>query len=207
MSITGVGRIAKLFEVFRVGEEYHFPYQLENQVYATERLDTSGVHIPSTKGLWLYQPSEAGLITHLFLGNSASELIAFAELMKNRPPNFLRQSVFVSVGLLPQAGQLNRIMLLFPKVKWHLILGADLLGKITDAQVAAWLKHHETRFSLHGDQIVAWLDGNTYHFYQGNFSLSRFEKVTGLRSGARTHKPPAGVPSYLSLVYGSLYHT
>lgn len=161
---------------------------------------TPGSHrIPSTQEVWLAGAAYPDLITDLYIGYSAADLICFAS---QRPQYLLRhpeQRAFAALGLLPAYPQVQFLKALFPVARWHLLFGPELLGKIADAGIAAWYKGYPVSFGMNHDRVGIKFRGRAFYFDSGAFSLHRFELATGLRSGIRTHKPPHGLLSFTDL--------
>lgn len=166
---------------------------------AVESRTTRSHIIPSTNELWLAGATYPNLITDLYIGNSALELICFAS---QRPQHLImhpEQQAFAALGLLPAASQVQLLKALFPFARWHLLFGPDLLGRIADAGVAAWYKGYPVSFRVDDSRVCLKFRGKAFYFDQSIFSLHRFEIATGLRSGIRTHKPPHAMPSFTCL--------
>lgn len=160
-----------------------------------------GLHrIPSTSEFWLSGAEYPNLITDLYISYSAAELLCFTSqrtFILKHP----EQLAFASVGLLPSAGQVNTLKAAFPLARWHLVFGTSLLGRIADSAIAAWFKGRSVSFQVSGEQVIVSYCGKCLAIDSGIFSLSRFERVTGLRAGMRTHKPLRGPPSFIELQF------
>lgn len=154
--------------------------------------------VPSTSEFWLANADHPNLITDLFISHSAAELLCFISqrsfLLKNRD-----QLAFASLGLLPSAAQVDILKSIFPLVRWHLIFDSNLVGRIADASIATWFKGRSVSFRVIGEQVRISYCDKPFVIDGGVFSLSRFERVTGLRAGIRTHKPLSGLPSFIEL--------
>ena len=155
--------------------------------------------IPSSDEVWLAGADYPDLISDLYIGYSAAELICFTS---KRPYEFLKhpqQQAFAALGLLPAGRQVQFLKALFPYARWHLLFGSDLLGKIADAGIAAWYKGYAVSFRMYDYRINIKFRDKAFNFDSSTFSLHRFERATGLRAGIRTHKPPHALVSFTAL--------
>jgi hypothetical protein len=155
--------------------------------------------LPSTLELWLASAGHHNLVTDLYISHSAAELFCFASQRSFNFSKYPEQVAFAAVGLLPAAEQVNALKTAFPFARWHLLFSPDLLGRIADAAVASWFKARSVDFRVRNDQVVISYCGKHFVLNCQNFSLNRFECITDLRTGMRTHKPPRGLPSFIEL--------
>jgi hypothetical protein len=159
-----------------------------------------GLHrVPSTSEFWLAHAGYSNLVTDLYISHSAAELFFFASQRSFNLLKYPEQVAFAAAGLLPSATQVNALKTAFPLARWHLLLSPDLLGRITDAAVASWYKGRSVSFRVRNDEVIINYCGKLYAIDSRIFSLNRFERITGLRAGMRTHKPPRGLPSFIEL--------
>lgn len=173
-----------------VEDNIRFPYTLENQVLAQEHWSENGVRIPVCKGMWLVTDGLPVSVTHLFIGHSASDLLCFCHYH----PNWVNPSclsAFASLGLLPTKEQFTWLKTLFPYAKIHAVFDRGISGRVADCKVATWQLGKNARFSLADDHGEFYYNKKKYRIPISIFSLSRFEKISGIRSGIRTHKPKA----------------
>ncbi|WP_148908897.1 hypothetical protein [Sphingobacterium allocomposti] len=163
---------------------------MENQVLAKEQWSENGVRIPVCKGMWLVTDGLPVSVTHLFIGHSASDLLCFCHYHPNwvDPPCL---SAFASLGLLPTKEQFTWLKSLFTNAKIHTVFDGGISGRVADCKVATWQIGKSARFSLAGDLGEFYYNKKKYRIPVNIFSLSRFEKLSGIRSGIRTHKPKA----------------
>lgn len=168
------------------------PYSTRvNEIWSPE------IHLlPSTTEIWL-AGELSQLASDLYISYSAAELISFVSRQPGMLNNIREQQAFAALGLLPDRSQVDQLKARYPQTHWHLLFGSDLIGKITDARVASWYKAHPAKFRLEEQWLVASFRGRTFYFNPDFFSLHQFEKVTGLRSGIRTHKPRQGRSSFI----------
>ena len=116
------------------------------------------------------------------------ETIAYLSLNLHRYPDLNALSL-IAIGNLPQPAQLQWIKKQYPKSKYTLVFGRELLGKLADIRVAAGLKNKTVRMQLADTQIQIYYDHEIVAFHQDALSLSAFEKAAGLRTNCRTAKP------------------
>ncbi len=171
-----------------VEDKILFSYTLENQVIDHERWSENGVRIPVSKGVWLATDSLPVSVTNLFIGHSASDIICFCHYY----PNWINPtclSAFVSLGLLPTKEQFSWLKTLFPNAKIHTVFDGGISGRVADCKVATWQLGKHARFSLASDHGEFYYSKKKYRIPVNIFSLSRFERLSGIRAGIRTHKP------------------
>ncbi|MBD1424027.1 hypothetical protein [Sphingobacterium arenae] len=167
-----------------------FPYTLESCVIDHEHWYNNRVRVPVSAGIWLAADSLPISVTNLFIGHSASDILCFCHYH----PGWLAvpcSAAFASLALRPSKEQVVRLKFLFPNAKIHTVFDAGIIGRVTDCKVAMWKVGKNARFSLIGDQGEFYCNRKRYCIPVGVFSLNRFEKEAGIRSGVRTHKPKA----------------
>jgi len=173
-----------------VGDKILFPYTLENQIVAQEHWSENGVRIPVCKGMWLVTDSLPVSVTNLFIGHSASDILCFCHYY----PNWIiphRPSAFASLGLLPTKEQFTCLKTLFTNAKIHTVFDGGISGRVADCKVATWQIGKSARFSLVDDHGEFYCNKKKYRIPVSIFSLNRFERLSGIRAGVRTHKPKA----------------
>ncbi|WP_298938287.1 hypothetical protein [uncultured Dysgonomonas sp.] len=110
-------------------------------------------------------------------------------------------SAFASLGLLPTKEQFTWLKIQFPNAKIHTIFDNGISGRVADCKVATWQIGKNARFSLADDHGEFYYNKKKHRIPVNIFSLSRFEKLSGIRSGVRTHKPKAPFETfYLSFI-------
>lgn len=167
-----------------------FPYTLKKQVIDHERWSGNSVRIPVSKGVWLATDNLPLFVTDLFIGHSAGDILCFCHYY----PNWIiphRPIAFASLGLLPTKEQFTWLKILFPNAKIHTVFDAGISGRVADCKVATWQLGKNARFRLADDHGEFYCNKKKYRIPVNIFSLSRFEKISGMRSGIRTHKPKA----------------
>lgn len=176
--------------MYMIEDKIRFPYTLENHILGQEHWNENSVRIPVCKGMWLVTDGLPVSVTHLFIGHSASDLLCFCHYH----PNWINLpclSAFASLGLLPTKEQFIWLKSLLPNAKIHTVFDGGISGRVADCKVATWQLGKSARFSLVDDHVEFYYNKNTYRIPVGNFSLSRFEKLSGIRAGIRTHKSKA----------------
>lgn len=145
-----------------------------------------GYHkVPTTGNLWLAGPDAA---SEIVLTNSAMEAIAFLTIHRPRYPK-LDNVAFIAIGNKLYPGQIDWIRRHFPKRKFTLVFGNDLIGNMTDIKLATGLKGLQFRL-LHVRHKTMILNIERLEIFEDSqITLSAFEKKFGLRTGIRTRKP------------------
>lgn len=98
---------------------------------------------------------------------------------------------FASLGLLPTKEQFTWLKSLFTNAKIHTVFDGGISGRVADCKVATWQLRKNARFSLDGDHGEFYYNKKKYRIPVNIFSLSRFERLSGIHAGTRTHKPKA----------------
>lgn len=126
--------------------------------------------------------------TELIITSGAVEAAAFMTVNAYRYP-VTAALLFIAVGNLPGAGQLDRIRETRQKRKTTLVFSNDLLGSLLDITVAAGLTGRSLRLRWAGDLVE--IEANNRRFTAGpdRLTLNAFEKMAGIRTGIRTRKP------------------
>ena len=100
-----------------------------------------------------------------------------------------RKLLCIPVGFNPPREKIKYLIPLLKNKKIILLMPDDLLGRIADIKIAAWLKNHDVRLTYRQPGTVQIAFKNkTYHFPEHKISLSAFEKASGFRSKIRTFK-------------------
>lgn len=158
--------------------------------------------VPSTSEIWLANADHPNLIADLYISYSAAELLCFIS-QRSFLLKYSEQLAFAAVGLLPSSAQVDTLKATFPLARWHLIFDANLVGRIVDAAIASWFKGRSVSFQVSDEQVMVSYCRKPFVMDSAAFSLSRFERVTGLRAGMRTHKPLRGLPSFIELQFAN----
>src|SRR5476651_1247905 len=133
-----------------------------------EHFDTGFHRVPTTKNIWL---AGKDLSREVIITSTAMEAIAYLSVNLYRYPDLDALS-FIAIGNLPHPGQLNWIKSNYPKRKFTLVFGKDLLGKLADIRVAAGLVNKAIRFLRTDTQIQIKHDNKVYSFGQDSLSLN-----------------------------------
>ena len=153
-------------------------------------------HTPA--GLCPAGVSDPVMVRHHFLCYSAIEVLCFC----NQHTNWLERpgsSAFTPLGLFPSAGQIKQLQLCFPNAKIFTVLDNDLIGRTLDCKLALWSKNRDAGFYLRRDNMMCNYLDKIFWIPEKEFSLHRFQQLSGLRSGIRTFKPRVGFISFLEL--------
>jgi hypothetical protein len=155
--------------------------------YGTDReFFGDGFHfVPTTTNLW-FAGAESAL--EIIITNCAMEAIALMTIQRPRYPK-LDTVAFIAVGNKLHFGQIDWIRSHFPKRKFTLVFGNDLLGNLTDIKLATGLKGLQFRLMHACHQTIILNTEKFEAFEDSKLTLSLFEKAFGLRTGIRTRKP------------------
>lgn len=176
--------------VHMTGDSVVFAYNLENREADHEHWHDNGVRVPVSSGIWSARDSLPVSVTNLFIGHSASDLLCFCHYY----PHWIASpcsAAFASLGLLPTKEQILRLKSVFQNAKIHTVFDTGISGRVADCKVATWQTGKNVRFTLTDDHGEFYCDKKRYRIPVSVFSLNRFEKAAGVRSGIRTHKPKA----------------
>lgn len=167
--------------------------------YEEEIFGSTCRRIPSTSALWIACAVYPPAVKHCFLFNSAAEAMGFSHYCTSDRSGS-QDRAFVSLGLLPRRGQVERIGSMYPNAKLHTVFGSDLPEKVMDCKIALWSKCRDARFTYDRGFIQVAIESRLQLIPAEEFSLNRFERASGLRSGIRTHKPQNGFSSFLEML-------
>ena len=170
------------------GNNIRFPYSIGDHVLGQEYWTENGVRIPTGKGIWLVVECLPVSVSDLFIGHSASELLCFCHYHTGLISGTY-QSAFAALGLVPGREQFARLRSLFPNAKIHTVFDTGISGRVADCKIATWQLGKQASFTLSDDHGELYCNKRQYRIPIDIFSLSRFEKLAGIRSGIRTHKP------------------
>ncbi len=175
-----------------------FIYQSSEGGAVTEYLSKDLHLTPSTDGIWLVYKGFPSQVRHLFLSHSATDILCFCHYNTG----WLDSSdgvVFAALGLVVSSGQIHFLKRMFLNAKFHLLFDEGITGRVSDCKVAIWLNGKDATFLVNGDDLHIFYNQNKFIIPIQQFSLHRFEKVVGIRSGIRTHKPKHGFISYYDM--------
>lgn len=184
-------------------DTYVFSYQVNAGIPVKEYWSSYGNRVPSDAGIWLAEAGFPAQVRHLFLSYSAANILCFCQFS----PHWLDSPgkvAFAALGLLPTAGQIVYLKERFPSAKIHTLFDTGLIGRITDCKAALWLTMKDAAFQAEGNLVKIRFRRNNFSIPACAFSLNRFEKTTGLRSGIRTHKSKSGLGSYYEFYLNTL---
>lgn len=172
-----------------------FTYQDNQGDAAIEFWSNKKCLVPVSTGMWLVYEGLPAQVRHLFLSNSATDILCFCQ----QRPEWLKipgSVAFASLGLLASEDQISFLKLHFVNAKVHTVFDAELTGRVTDCKVALWKSGKDAFFKVTEDLIQITYRKRKFNIPATSFSLNHFEKVAGIRSGIRTHKPKNGYCSF-----------
>ncbi len=144
-------------------------------------------HIPANANCWIGGDPCFHNVRELFICSSAMEAIAFLSVNLNLYKSIEHLS-FVSLGLLPCRNHFEFIRFNRKGQKLSLVMGSDVLGRVSDIKIATGIYRHSTQAILAGNCIEMIFKGESFIFSQNAITLSAFEKRTKFRSRIRTYK-------------------
>jgi len=175
--------------------DFLFSYQEGKENAQTECWSADLHLVPASTGIWLAYEGFPVQIRHLFLAHSAADILCFCHHFQS----WLKISdnvAFAALGLVASNFQINLLKIQFVNAKVHTLFDAGITGRVSDCKVAFWLKGTKATFITDGELIHISHYRNRFTIPVEAFSLNRFEKTVGIRSGIRTHKPKGGFNSF-----------
>jgi len=177
--LTGLGISAEIQALFCISADLRFSYGDDFEHYG------EGFHkVPTTANLWMAGSDTAReiVITH-----SAMEAIAFLSVNR-RKYRYPAQLAFIAVGNRLHPDQITYIRQRFPKRRFTLAFGNDLIGRITDVKIAAGILDKPLRIYHVSHRTLVQNIDRMIIFDDEKLSLSAFMKAFGFRPPVRTRK-------------------
>lgn len=175
--------------------DFLFSFQEGNENVQREYWSTGSRLVPVSTGIWLAYEGFPVQIRHLFLSYSAADILCFCHYK----PDWLKISgnvAFAALGLIATNSQISLLKRQFFNAKVHTLFDAGITGRVTDCKVALWQRRIDATFTADSEFIHIKLNRNKFLIPVEAFSLNRFEKTVGIRSGIRTHKPKGDFNSF-----------
>ena len=145
-----------------------------------------GFHkIPTTANLWMAGGETA---SQVIITYCAMEAIAFITINRLRYPK-LEELAFIAIGNKLQEEQANWIRQKFPKRKFTLVFGCDLIGHLTDIKLGAGLKNIPIRIQHSNFKVLIYRLNVLRAFDEDRISYHAFKIAFGIRGKIRTRKP------------------
>jgi len=178
--LTRLGVPADIQAFFNTAAELSFHYGDTSEHYSED------FHkVPTTANLWMAGEATA---SEVIVSYCAMEAIAFITINRQHYPE-LEKLAFVAIGNKLQGEQVKWIREKFPKRKFTLVFGNDLLGQITDIKLAAGLKHIPLRIQHSSGKVLINCLDKLRIFDEDKITLHAFQLAFGLRGKIRTRKP------------------
>lgn len=178
--LTELGVPPEIQAFFNTTDELLFNYGDAHEHYG------DGFHkIPTTQNLWLAGSNTA---SNVIITYSAMEAIAFITLNRHRYPR-LEQLAFIAIGNRLHTEQSDWIRANFPKRKFTLVLGKDLLGHLTAIKLASGIKNKTVRIVHAGHHVITHIGNELHVFNNEQISLHTFQEAFGIRPRFRTAMP------------------
>jgi len=149
-------------------------------------------YVPSSRNLWIAGSPEA---SDILITRSAMECIAYLSLNFSRIKN-PENLCFIAIGNRPVRTQMVWVAKRFAKRKTTLIFENDLIGRVTDIAIAAWLRNHHVQLQWNGNLVCVNHRLHSVAFAETDLGLNGFELAFGIRTGIRTRKSRY-FPTYL----------
>lgn len=179
-------------------QEISFAYRKNFDLYPqeiSERHSLSFSRVPTTDCLWEAAYASPISINRCYIFQSAIEALYYAHFIELKQ---YHRIAFLSLGNLPNRKQILDIRQAYPHAQVITVFSKTLLGAVADCRVALWASNREGTFHLKEERIKVITDRNVTHtFYGTQLSLSRFERISGIRSGNRTIKPKGHYLSFM----------
>lgn len=147
-------------------------------------------HAPGSQrksAVWMADLSDAPpLINQVYMAESAIDAMSFYQLYQHKY-NF-DQALFISTGGNVLRNQAQQLLNAYPKAKINTLFDNDFSGKLYDIFLAGIKSKREIGITRESDAVVFQLEKGKFKIPIDQLSLSRFERVTGIRSGIRPFK-------------------
>lgn len=144
--------------------------------------------VPETDMLWMAGNPNLSEVKRVFVCASAMEAIAYLSV-RFSAFNRLDQLFFVSTGARPDKEQIGWLSSNLPGKRFTLVYGKDILGRVSDVKMAAGISRIPVAVFITADGVLTHYRSQSLVFPQEQFSLSLFEKRSGLRLRVATEKP------------------
>jgi hypothetical protein len=161
-----------------------FPYGNE-----TEGFGFAFHRIPTTGGLWLAGNLHFAQVRRAIVSASALDAISW---LNKKHHTFLHTQnlLFISMGSTIREAQIDWINEHLSGRAFELIYSNDLLGRMADLKTAAGIRRWPLAIYINDHlQVVVTFRAQNFFFGQENFSLSAFERASGVRFGIPARKP------------------
>ncbi len=126
------------------------------------------------------------LVTDMYIGESAIDAMSFYQQYIGKY-NF-DNSLFISTGGNVLKNQVVNVLKAFPRAKVHTIFDNDFSGHMYDIYLAGLKSNKEIAIKKNRNSVRFELKKGIFEIPMDQISLARFERITGIRSGIRSHK-------------------
>jgi len=187
------------YMIFDAVEELRFNYGYQQELFGVNR------HlVPVTDACWFAGQWNPSRISHVFMAESAMEMIAFFERKTHMYKN-TDQLLFIATGLSPSKKLLAEIGELFKARKFTIVHDNDLLGRVWSVKVAGWLfgKQFKIKY-LPGYKIKVYYLDCYYCLPENEFNLNQVQLKLGMRLKVKTIYPRVGRTFIQQLQYEHL---
>ncbi|WP_432328051.1 hypothetical protein ACRQ5D_34015 [Mucilaginibacter sp. P25] len=194
--LNGLGIPSEIQSFFGIENQLQFDYGS-----GIETFDAGFHFVPSAHTYYLrVSPVSRKVVVTC----SVMEAIAWSFFNLHGYPD-MEHYAFIALGNRPDLINFQELTALFPKRKFILVFGRDVLGLATDIFVAAALNRHFPRLVIIGrETIEIRLGERAFRFEEERLSLNAFQKSFGIRTACRTSKSKA-YNSYLDQLIASYF--
>ena len=177
------------FASYYLGSSGDLVFQQGNYL---EHFGLSFHRVQAGNDLWIAGESNLALVSRVFVGHSAMDIIAFLHYYGQTLANW-DSAVFIATGAKLAAAQLRWISDNLADKSLTLLFPADLPGAVADLKVAAAFRRMPAAaFLTEKEKLKICFRSRVFEFDQQDFSLSAFEKASGHRFNVSTRKPKHG---------------
>lgn len=178
--LTRLGVPPEIQAFFNIADELVFDYGDGYEHFG------DGFHkIPTTQNLWLAGSTAASKVIITY---SAMEAIAFITFNRHRYPR-LEHLAFIAIGNWLHTEQSDWIRQNFPKRKFTLVFGKNLLGHITAIKLAAGIRNIPIQIFHSEYQVSIYTGKQEVVINDEQISLHTFQEKLGIRPRFRTGQP------------------
>ncbi len=127
-----------------------------------------------------------GPITDLYIAESVIDAMSFYQLFRHRYS--FNHAAFISTGGYVVKNQVENLFRAYPNAKVHTLFDNDFSGRMYDILVAVLKAGKSIGIKKKNDSVEFETPKGTMELSAESLSLSKFERMTGIRTNVRTHK-------------------
>jgi hypothetical protein len=142
--------------------------------------------------LWIAGERNFAIAQRVFIAGSVMDLMAYLHFY-GHSVRYWNKCLFIAAGVHPVAAQLQPLFSQFSNKPVTLLFPADVLGAITDLNIAtAFRSLPVAAFLAEKERLNICFRSQVFEFDQRRFSLSAFERAAKYRFNVSTRKPKHG---------------